>query len=336
MRASVLYGIKDLRLDERPVPSPGRGEVLVRVSAVGVCGSDIHYYERGRIGRYVVREPLVLGHEASGVVEAVGAGVADHQPGQRVSLEPGVPCRNCCQCVSGRYNLCQQVQFLATPPVDGALAEFVVVPSAFAHPVPDSLSDDAAALIEPLSVGVWACRKAAVGPGSRVLVTGAGPIGLLTAQVAKASGASEVTVTDVISTRLEVARGLGMGAVDASGSALEEAGLEPDTLLECSGSALATTGALGYLAPAGRAVLVGMGADELVLSLSTIQERELTVTGAFRYAGTWPAAIALATSGAVDLDAVVTGHYPLDRVAEALTASRRDPLTIKAIVTPGG
>lgn len=335
MRSSVLYGVHDLRVEERPVPSPGPGEVLVKVSAVGVCGSDVHYYEHGRIGRYAVRQPLVLGHEASGVVEAVGDGVTDRRPGQRISIEPGVPCRSCCQCVSGRYNLCPHVRFLATPPVDGALCEYVVVPGAFAHPVPSTLSDDAAALIEPLSVGVWACRRAAVGPGSRVLVTGAGPIGLLAAQVAKASGASEVTLTDVIPNRLEAARRIGMNALDASGSALGESGLEPDVLIECSGSAAATTDAIGFLAPAGRAVLVGMGSDELVLPLSTIQGRELTVTGAFRYAGTWPAAIALAANGGLDLDAIVTAHYPLDGVEEAVTAAQRDPGTIKAMVNPG-
>src|SRR3954452_16067568 len=185
MRVSVLRAAGEVAVDERPVPTPGDGEVLVRIGAVGVCGSNVHYYDHGRIGPYVVDHPLVLGHEAGGVVEHVGSGVTSLVEGQRVSVEPGVPCRNCTQCLAGRYNLCPEVKFFATPPYDGAFAGFVVMPAGFVFPVPDTVSDDAAGLIEPLSVGVWACRRTQVEPGSRVLVTGAGPIGLIAAQTAR-------------------------------------------------------------------------------------------------------------------------------------------------------
>jgi L-iditol 2-dehydrogenase len=334
MRTSVLHGIHDVRLEERPTPRPGPDDVLVRVTAVGVCGSDVHYYEQGRIGQHVVTAPLVLGHEAGGVIEEVGSAVADRTVGQRVSIEPGVPCRACVQCLSGHYNLCPDVRFFATPPIDGAFTEYVVMPASFVYPVPDSLSDDAAALIEPLSVGVWACQRAGVGPGTRVLVTGAGPIGLLAAQVARARGAHDITVTDVSPARLAAAGRLGLRVLDVSRTPVPESGLTPDVLLECSGNPAATAAAIGVLAPAGRAVLIGMGGDTLTIPLSAVQDRELTLTGAFRYAGTWPAAIDLAASGAVDLDAIVTGHYPLEAAEEALTAPRRDPETVKPVVVP--
>jgi L-iditol 2-dehydrogenase len=336
MRVSVLRGAGDLVVEERPEPTPDPHEVLVRVASVGVCGSDVHYFEHGRIGSYVVESPLVLGHEASGEVVTTGSAVTRLSVGQRVSVEPGVPDFACAQCLAGRYNLCENMRFYATPPIDGAFAELVTVHEQFAHPVPDSLSDDAAALLEPLSVGLWACRKGGVTAGSRVLVTGAGPVGLVAAQSALALGAATVTVTDVNPHRLALARDLGVTeALDVSSAAVSEAGLSVDVLLECSGHPAATADALLAVAPAGTVVLVGMGGDQATLPVSRIQERELTLTGTFRYAHTWPAAIALAASGRVRLDALVTGHYGLDQVGDALTVARRDPHAVKPMVVPG-
>jgi len=322
-------------VQQRPVPDAGPGEVVVRVASVGVCGSDTHYYEHGRIGQFVVEDPLVLGHEASGEVTAVGAGVTSPAVGQRVSIEPGVPDLTCEQCLAGRYNLCPNMRFFATPPIDGAFAEYVVVHAAFAHPVPESISDDAAALLEPLSVGIWACRKAGVTAGSRVLITGAGPIGLVSVQAALAFGATEVVVSDVNPARLALAKDLGAtAAVDARTDDLTGLEHPPQVLLECSGHPGATAQALRALDRAGRAVLVGMGGDELPLPLSVVQEHELQITGTFRYAGTWPTAIALVASGRIDLDRLVTGTYGLLRTEEALTAGRRDPQTVKVVIHP--
>jgi L-iditol 2-dehydrogenase len=335
MRAAVLEGVGKVTLQKRPVPLPGPGEVLVQVSAVGTCGSDVHYYEHGRIGGFVVESPLVLGHEPSGVVVAAGPGADRHERGQRVSIEPGVPDFTCEYCRAGRYNLCPRMRFFGTPPIDGAFCEYVVVREEFAYPVPDSLSDDAAALVEPLSVGVWACRKARVGPGSRVLVTGAGPIGLVCLQAAKAFGATYVAITDVNPRRLALARELGASeVVNVGETSLADAIIEPDVLLECSGNPAATGAAIRAVRRAGRVVLVGMGGDEIPLPLAHVQTRELEVTGTFRYANTWPDAIALAASGRVDLDALVTGHYGLADVEQALTAGARDPGSVKVVVTP--
>jgi len=334
MLAMVLHGVRDLRAEDRPVPEPGPGEVRVKVTAVGVCGSDVHYFETGRIGRFVVDRPLVLGHEVGGIVDAVGSGVSSVGPGERVAIEPGVPCRRCQRCLAGRYNLCAEMRFFGTPPVDGAFCEYVVMPAEFIYPISDRLSDDAAALIEPLSVGLWACQRAGVAPGSSVLVTGAGPIGLLTAQVARASGAARVIVTDVVPARLAVAAALGFDTIDVRKDSLSSVDVQLDVLLECSGSAEATADGLATLSSGGRAVLVGMGGDTVTLPLSTVQERELSVTGTFRYANTWPTAIALAENRSVDLDRIVTGHYSLGSLETALTAMQRDPATIKSIVSP--
>jgi L-iditol 2-dehydrogenase len=335
MRVAVLRGPKDLVVEQRPEPRPGRGEVLVRVHAVGVCGSDTHYYDHGRLGRFVVEAPLVLGHEASGVVVEVGPGVPETRVGERVSIEPGVPDLTCAQCLAGRYNLCPDMRFFATPPVDGAFAELVVVHAAFAHPVPDSIGDDAAALLEPLSVGIWACQKGRVTAGSRVLITGAGPIGLVCLQTALAFGATEVVVSDVNPARLALAAELGATAVvDARAAGVDGLDPAPQVLLECSGHPVAAAEAVGALDLAGRAVLVGMGGSELPLPLSVVQERELEVTGTFRYANTWPTAIALVAAGRVDLDRLVTGVYSLEQADQALQANRLDETSVKAVVRP--
>jgi len=335
VRTAVLRRPGDVVVEERPIPRAGPAEVVVRVSSVGVCGSDTHYYDHGRIGRFVMEKPLVLGHEAAGEVTDLGPGVTRLTVGQRVSIEPGVPDLTCTQCLAGRYNLCPNMQFFATPPIDGAFAEYVVVHEAFAHPVPEGIGDDAAALLEPLSVGIWACTKAGVTAGSRVLITGAGPIGLVSVQTALAFGATEIIVSDVNPARLALALELGATTVvDARDSSVTELETPPGILLECSGHPPAINEAIRALGPAGRAVLVGMGGDEIPLPLSVVQERELEVTGTFRYANTWPTAIALVASGRVDVDRLVTGTYRLDQVEQALTAGRRDRGSVKVVVHP--
>lgn len=335
-RTAVMYGTHDIRLEDRPVPEPGPREVLVQTKAVGVCGSDIHYYEHGRIGEFVVEEPLVLGHETSGVIVKLGEGVRKRDVGQRVALEPGVPCGECHECRAGRYNLCPDVRFFATPPVDGTFAEYVVIHEDFAHPLPDGLSENAGALMEPLSVGVWACWKAEVRAGDHVLITGAGPIGLVNLQVALAQGATQVTVTDVLDERLALARDMGATrTINVAQSPLSESAVHAEVLIECSGNARALGDGIKNLKPAGRVVVVGMGPDEETpIPLSYLQTREITLTGTFRYANTYPAAIELAATGAVDLDSLVTSHYGLDEAEAALRAPGEEPANVKPMVIP--
>ncbi|MDQ5818610.1 MAG: NAD(P)-dependent alcohol dehydrogenase, partial [Actinomycetota bacterium] len=291
-RAAIMYGTHDIRLEEVPVPEPGPKEVLVEIEAVGVCGSDVHYYEEGRIGSFVVREPLILGHESMGTIVALGEEVTKHEVGERVTLEPGIPDGTCRECRAGRYNLCPNVQFFATPPVNGAFTNYVNIHEDFAFTLPTNLSDNAGALMEPLSVGIWSCRKAKVEAGDHVLVTGAGPIGLLAMQVALAQGATEVTITDVAAPRLEMARKTGATrTINVSEEPLSEAGVEVDALIECSGNERALNDGIRCIRPAGTAVVVGMGpGEQSSIPLALIQNKEIWLTGTFRYANTYPAA----------------------------------------------
>ncbi len=332
MRASVLVEQGVIELQERPVPAPADGEVLVRVASVGVCGSDVHYYKEGRIGGFVVEQPLVLGHEVSGQVVAVGRGVAESRVGERVAIDPQRPCGHCRACRSGRMNLCPHMEFYATPPVDGTFCDYVTAPADMAYAVPDAMSDDAAALLEPFSVGLWAAHKAQVTPGDRVLVAGAGPIGAMVAQAVRARGAADVVVTDFVDSRRERITSFGatraLHPVDDAG---EIAALGADAFVDCSGATPAVLSGIRALRPGGAAVLVGMGPDEMPIPVSLVASREITVTGVFRYVDTWPRGIALFTAGAVHLDEMVTARYPLERVEDALNADS-DPLSMKAVV----
>jgi L-iditol 2-dehydrogenase len=335
-RAAVLHAPGEVRVEERPHPRPGPLEVVVEVRSVGVCGSDVHYYEHGRIGGFVVEQPLVLGHESMGVVVERGERARRHEVGTRVAMEPGIPCGRCEQCRHGRYNLCPHVEFFATPPIDGAFARYVAIHEDFAYALPDAVSDDEGALLEPLSVGLWACWKGGVGAETSVLVTGAGPIGLLAMQVARALGATDVTVTDINPHRLEVARRTGASRVlDVRETPLAESGVQADVLLECAGHPASLADGIRALRPAGVAVAVGMGPEEdATVPMATIQEREVTLTGTFRYANTYPAALALVADGRVDLGSIVTGHFGLDEAEAALRATREDPGSIKPMVVP--
>jgi L-iditol 2-dehydrogenase len=336
MNASTLMERGVVRLRSTPVPKVDPDQVLIEVAAVGVCGSDVHYFHEGKIGDFIVEAPMILGHEASGVIVAVGSDVDPARIGERVAIEPQRACRVCEQCKHGRYNLCPFIEFYATPPIHGAFAQYAVIQADFAFPIPDSMSLEAAALCEPLSVGIWSNQKAGTGPGSRILIAGAGPIGIVVAQVARAFGASEIIVTDLAAERREIA--IKFGATRVIDPAVEDVaslGLEVDAFIDASGAAPAVRAGIMAVKPAGRIVLVGMGADDATLPVTRIQVRELTLTGVFRYANTWPLAIDLVASGRVDLDSLVTGRFGLEQVEEALGAAA-DPRTLKTLVLPNG
>ena len=333
-RAAVLHGTGDLRVEDWPMPVPGPNQVLVEIASVGICGSDVHYYEHGRIGDYVVEAPMVLGHEASGTVVERGDTARRHELGQRVALEPGVPCGSCRECRTGHYNLCRDVVFFATPPVDGALARYVVIHEEFAFALPDNVSLDAGALCEPLSVGLWACRKAGITVGSRVAVAGAGPIGAAVTLVALAAGAAQVVVSDPVAARRERLLRLGATAVvDTASGSLEKEAADSDVFVECSGSSSAILDGIRSVRPAGSAVLVGMcPASEVPFPISVVQNREIRLTGTFRYANTYPEAVALIASGRVNLEGLVDARFSLEASEDALTAARRDPSILKPLV----
>jgi len=333
MRAAVLKRQGDMSMENLPVPQLQPDQVLVQVAAVGVCGSDVHYYEHGRIGDYVVDHPLILGHELSGRIAAVGSAVDSARIGKRVAVEPQRPCRSCMQCKTGRYYLCPDIEFYATPPIDGAFAEYVSIQSDFAYDIPDSVSDEAAALIEPLSVGLWACERAGIKPGSRVLIAGAGPIGVIAAQAARSYGASEIYISDIAEDRLAFA--LEHGATHALNARMDSVeGLDVDAFIDASGAPAAVRSGIKAVAPAGRVILVGLGADDVELPVSYIQNREIWLSGVFRYTNTWPLAIQLLADGKVDLDVLVTGRYGLEQSETALR-SGSTPGQLKAVVYPG-
>lgn len=334
MRAAVLVRAGEIALEERPVPVPRPDEVLVRVTAVGVCGSDVHFYKDGHLGDWVVTEPLVLGHESGGTIVAIGDDVDPGRIGERVSIEPQHPSTTSRETLRGDYNLDPHMEFYAVPGTDGAFQEYVTIQSHFAHAIPDSVSDHAAALMEPLSVAIATARKAQFSPGDRVLVTGAGPVGIAIAQVARAYGAAEVIVSDIAEDRRAAALSFGAtSVVDPSSPDFEAAVAGVDSFADASGAASAVKAGIQALRPAGRAVLVGMGLPEVPLPITAIQNKELVVTGVFRYANTWPTAIALVASGQVDLDRMVTGTFGLGAVREALE-STANPSTIKSVVVP--
>lgn len=334
MRASVLHSRETVNVDVVDVPLIGRDQVLIRIAAVGVCGSDVHYFHEMRIGDFVVESPMILGHEASGTIVEVGADISRDRIGERVAIEPQRACRVCEQCKHGRYNLCPYIEFYATPPIDGAFAEYAVIQADYAFRIPDSMSLEAAALCEPLSVGIWANQKAGTTNGSRVLIAGAGPIGIVAAQVARAFGATEVIVSDVVTERLEVAMKFGATRViDPTQTDIGELGLEVDAFIDASGAPRAVATGILAVKPAGKVVLVGMGPADYPLPVGRIQNREITMTGVFRYANTYPLAIELASSGNVDLDSLVTGRFGLDRVNDALN-STSSPATLKSIIVP--
>lgn len=331
MRAAVLTAKQRIELREHRTPAPDRDQVLVRVTAVGVCGSDVHFWHDGALGEWVVEEPLVLGHESSGVIVAVGADVPASRIGERVSIEPQRPEPFSPETLAGRYNLDPAMRFYAVPGTDGAFQEYVVIQSHFAWAVPDAVSDEAAALLEPLSVAVAAVKKASLGPESRVLIAGAGPVGLLIAQVARAWGCREVLISDIDADRRAAAARF--GATRALEPHEVVPALDVDAFIDASGAGRAIDSGIRAVRPAGRVVLVGMGAPDLPLPVSVIQNRELVVTGVFRYANTWPTAIDLVARGLVDVDALVTERFGLSDTGRAL-ASTRDPGALKVVVRP--
>ncbi len=343
MQAAVLNRPLDIEVKQVPIPVPKADEVLLKVHCIGICGSDVHYYEHGRIGRYVVEAPIILGHELSGVIVEVGSDVSHVAVGDRVAVEPGVTCGRCDYCKSGRYNLCPDVVFMATPPVDGAWAEYVTIRSDFVFKLPEAMSFEEGALIEPFSVGIHAMNRGRVTPADRVLVTGLGPIGLLAVQAAKMYGVSEIYATDVVPFRRELALKMGVTAVfDPSSEDVKQklaeatAGHGADVLVETSGNGRAISDAITTVRRGGRVVLVGMPAkDDLPVNINHLIDSELDVFGLFRYANTYPAAVQALAGGKLDVEQVITHRFALEDIKEAVEMARTQKDTsIKIMIYP--
>lgn len=330
----VLKSIGQVAIEDRPIPTlRNPTDVLIRVSVTGICGSDVHYWQHGRIGDFVVERPMVLGHESSGTVVQVGPNARLLVPGDRVALEPGVPCRLCPFCKSGKYNLCVDMKFAATPPYDGTLARFYVLPEDFCVKLPENVSMADGALVEPLAVGVHAVRRAGVGPGDKVVVFGAGPIGLLCCTVARAFGASKIIAVDIVESRLEFAAGYAATGVFNSAHSTDAAtnaagivqkfdlGLGADVAIDASGAEISIGSCAHVVRAGGTVVQVGMGAAEITFPITKLLAKEITLKGCFRYGpGDYKLAVDLLASGKVSVAELVTGRFSFEDAERAFQA----------------
>ena len=330
MEAAVLHGVHDLRVERVPAPgSPAPDEVQIQIGKVGICGSDVHYWEHGRIGDFVVREPMILGHECAGTVVKVGLNVHHLKVGDRVAIEPGVP--RLSTNVSnyymkrGQYNLCPDIFFFATPPDHGSFCSLVNHNADYCFKLPDNVSLEEGAMIEPLSTGIYAARVAPVRMGDTVVITGAGPIGLMNVLACKAAGASEIIVSDMVEERLKVALEIGATRVVKGGAEeLKSVAHEPsegrgaDVCIECAGHPAALGAAIGAARAGATVVLIGMPpSDSVEINLNDLIVREITLRPIFRYNNTFPTGVALLSSGAVDVKPLISKRFELRDVPEA-------------------
>ena len=361
--AALLHGAHDIRLTQIPTPAPLPNEVQIRPRATGICGTDMHYYHAGKNGIFVVRTPLVLGHEAAGEVVAVGSAVASSiaQVGDRVAIEPQRACAACKECRVGKYNLCRNLTFngsaSADPPAQGSLQEVFCHPASFIHKLPKNVSWEQGAMVEPLSVAVHAVRRSGLVSGQNVLVLGAGAIGLLCAAVAKVSGATSIGMIDVDQSRLEFAKKHGMADAvftipmngdDGETKADFAARIAKDTLardeftladviFECTGVESCVNIGIHCAARGGKVVLVGMGSPLQTLAVGAAAVKEVDLMGLWRYANTFPTAIGLIASGRLDVQPLITHTFDLSKAKEALEMVISRPADlVKCIITSVG
>lgn len=325
MRAARLHGIRDLRLENLPRPTPGPGEVLLKVVFVGTCGSDVHYYLDGRIGDQVVTDPIIMGHEFSAWVAELDEGVGGLEIGQLVAVDPGIPCGECESCQHGHPNLCPDVRFCGTPPVDGVFAQYAVMPAKNCFPLPQGFEPVEGAMLEPLGVAIHAVDLAHLKPGQTIAVLGAGPIGLLTAAVAKASGASTIYMTEPLAYRRQFALNY---VADAALNPYETdvvteimrltGGRGVDVAFEAAGASETPDQAAALARPGGKVIVAGIPSDDtMTLTASTVRHKGLTIKLVRRMKHTYPRAIQMVQTGMVDLKSLVTHIFPLERIGEA-------------------
>jgi L-iditol 2-dehydrogenase len=341
MRASLLYGIRDLRLEALPLPTPASGEVLLRVASVGVCGSDVHYYLEGRIGDQVATEPIVIGHEFSAWVAGLGAGVEGVKVGQLVAVDPAIHCGACELCQHGHPNLCPHVRFCGTPPIDGVFREYTVMPAENCFPLPQTLSPAEGAMLEPLGIAIHGVDLAHLRPGYTVAVLGAGPIGLLTAAVARAAGAGEIYMTEPLAHRrqfaLDYVADAALNPDDADVVAeigCLTGGRGVDVVFEAAGAPETPVQAAAVTRAGGKVLLIGIPSDDTTtFTASVIRRKGLTIKLVRRMKHTYPRAIRLVDTGTVDVKSLVTHTFPLERIVDAFEmVAAYDDGVLRAII----
>ncbi|MBR2571657.1 MAG: NAD(P)-dependent alcohol dehydrogenase [Clostridia bacterium] len=324
-------GLEKMEVGEAPMPKIGPDDVMIKVQSVGVCGSDLHYYRTGEIGSFKVKFPFILGHEAAGVVCETGANVKNLKAGDRVCMEPGIPCMKCEECLTGHYNLCRDVRFWATPPYDGVLSEYVSHPAAFTFKIPDNMSFTEGALVEPLAIGLHACNMGGVKLGQTVAIVGAGCIGLVTLMAAKAYGATRIVVGDMLDKRLAKARELGAVTVNTAEEDFADKVMEltggrgADVAIDCAGFTPTVDACLRCAKPAGMVVIVGLGAAKVDgFNTDMMSTKELTVKSIFRYRNLYPTAINAIADGRIDVKSIVSHRFAFDDTIEAFATCTKD------------
>ncbi len=338
MKAIVLNGKCELAIRDMPeVGEMTPDSVRIRIRNVGICGSDVHYYTHGRIGPYVVKDPMILGHEAAGEVITVGANVKNLTVGDRVCMEPGIPDPKSRASKLGLYNLDPTVSFWATPPVHGCLIESVIHPADFTFKLPNNVGLDEGAMVEPLAIGLQAAKKARIVPGDTAVVIGAGTIGIMCALGALAGGCSRVFITDSKKEKLAIAgRYQGIVPIDITAEDPLKAVMDAtgswgaEVVLEASGAAQVYPSFSKYGCPGGQVVLVGIPIDPVLFDIADIQAKELDIASVFRYANMYPRAINLIASGKIDVKPLISKVYPFEQSLEAFEhAARQDPEIVK-------
>jgi len=340
MKALVLEKTKHLNLRDIDIKeSLGSDDVRIKIHTVGICGSDVHYYQYGRIGSFIVKEPMVLGHEASGTVIEVGKDVKHLQLGDRVCMEPGIPEPDSKATRLGIYNLDPAVRFWATPPVHGCLRETVVHPATFTFKLPENVSYGEGALVEPLAVGLHAVKKAHIRPGDVALVTGCGTIGLVTAMAALAGGCSKVIITDIIQQKLDMASSFGMIPVNVTSQSLNDVvmgntdGWGADIIFEASGNEDAISRIFEPLCPGGRVIFIGMPVSPVPIDIVSAQAKEARIETIFRYAHVYPRALSLMESGKINVKPLITDRYRFEDSVKAFEyAANPKPTTVKIVI----
>jgi D-xylulose reductase len=333
MEALVLERKDELSLRDFPVEEMlGPRDVRIALRTVGVCGSDVHYYTHGAIGPFVVKDPMILGHEAAGQVVETGSAVTELKPGDRVCMEPGIPDPSSRAARLGKYNLDPAVRFWATPPVHGVLRPTVVHPADFTFKLPDHVSYAEGAMVEPLAVGVHAATKVQVRPGDLAIVIGAGPIGMVTILAALAAGCSRIIVSDIHEPKLELARKLGpVLTVNVRSQKLadvverETARWGADVLFECSGYPPAMAEMFDLICPGGKVALVGIPLEPFPFDVSKAQVKEARIENVFRYAHVYPRAVAMIASGKIDVKPLITDRFAFKDSVEAFDFAKAMP-----------
>jgi len=325
MKALVLEKKFELSLRDIDLPTNvGETDVKIKMHTVGICGSDVHYYQHGKIGPFVVKEPMVLGHEGSGTIMEIGNKVSNLKIGDRVCIEPGVPNINSKEYMKGVYNLDPDLTFWATPPDHGCLTPYVVFPSNFVFKLPDNVSYAEGAMIEPLAVGLQAAEKAKIIPGEIALVIGCGPIGLVIALTALAGGCSKVFIADVVGEKLKMCEnyenliGIDLTKEDIFSKIKNETNnWGVNMIFEASGSTKAYDMIFNSICPAGRVILVGNPIDNVSIDFATLLTKEVEIKTVFRYAHQYERAIRLLSSNKIDVKPMITGTFLFDDSIEA-------------------